>query len=223
MTNLSASRIRRRSDRAAESQQQFITFTIRNVGFLLPIAAVYRAVAFEVPPAAPGGSPLPIEQIRFEEQVLAVLNVDQQLFNRRDRQPQASQQVALIVETGQGKLGQGLGQGLGHALTGELNDEWNDSGEFHGSDRLIALPIDSAPSLCRIPTSSLVPLPKTYQVNCVMGMTDNSADPPLRFLLNATQLHPSEASAGADVPAKDSPLPEAIALVGSNPSKPRPA
>ena len=48
----------------------------------------------------------------------------------------------------------------------------------------MALPIDSPPALCRIALSSLVPLPKTYQLRCVQLMTDQSADQSLCFLLN---------------------------------------
>lgn len=54
--------------------------------------------------------------------------------------------------------------------------------------QLACLPIDSAPSLCRIPQSSFVPLPKTYQVKCVRQITSSTAEQPLLFLLDSDAL-----------------------------------
>jgi chemotaxis signal transduction protein len=50
------------------------------------------------------------------------------------------------------------------------------------------LPIDSAPSLCRVPASNFVALPKTYQVRCVSDITSSTSDQPLMFRLNPEEL-----------------------------------
>ena len=103
----------------------------------------------------------PFKQIDFEGNLLPVLNVNHHIFNRIDEShAHPQQQIALIVQTYVPQ----------------------------NTQTLVVLPIDSAPSLCRVANSSLVPLPRIYQVKCVDGMTNQTADQPLRFLLNPAQL-----------------------------------
>ncbi len=56
-------------------------------------------------------------------------------------------------------------------------------------EKAVLLPIDSAPSLCRVKESSLVKLPKTYNIRCVALMTEAAANPPLCFLLDPEMLN----------------------------------
>lgn len=105
----------------------------------------------------------PLKQIDFGGDILPVVNVDRYIFNRiEETQHPPQQQIALIVQT--------------------------DMGNHQDTNSLIVLPIDSAPALCRVTESSLVPLPRIYQVKCVDGMTNQTSDHPLRFLLNPAQL-----------------------------------
>jgi len=172
LASRSNSRIRRLGDRVAETQQQLITFQLGQMGFLLPIEAVHKAIVFD-------WVTHPVPQLNFEGQLLPVLDIEQHICDRGQLQDSlspgsqsqtssvqsrftpsslatsdpAQQQVALIVQS----------------------QEKTD---------LVVLPIDSAPALCRVPPSSLVPLPRTYPVNCVQLMTDQSAEQSLRFLLS---------------------------------------
>ena len=64
----------------------------------------------------------------------------------------------------------------------------------NNTGQAVVLPIDSAPSLCRINESNLVSLPKTYKVQCVEKITEATATPPLHFLLDEEQLNASASS-----------------------------
>jgi len=162
-------RLPRLTDRKVEVQQQLITFEIRGVGFLMPIEAVHRAIVFDYDDS------LPLRYINFEQNILPVIAVESQILNRpAEALPPASpdpalQQIALIVE----------------ALSGPAMEQ----------EHRIALPIDSPPSLCRMAESDLLPLPKTYEVQCVDGMTKANADQPLQFLLNPHRLVESQIEA----------------------------
>ncbi len=99
------------------------------------------------------------QEVMFEGQSLRLVEVDRHILGHATAQPSVIPQIiSLIVQT---------------------------SGEF---GQRFVLPIDSAPSLCRVPETSLVPLPKTYRVQCVESITDSSADDRLCFLLNPDQL-----------------------------------
>ncbi len=162
-----AARLPRLNDRKVEAQQQLITFEISGTGFLMPIEAVHRAIVFD-------HNCDPLRYINFERDILPVVSADQQILNRpEDNAPSAGQssqqQIALIIE----------------ALSGSAAD----------LEHRIVLPIDSPPSLCRMADSDLLPLPKTYEVKCVDGMTKTTADQPLQFLLNPNKLVESQANA----------------------------
>lgn len=156
-------RLTRLNDRKVERQQQLITFEIRGVSFLMPIEAVNRAIVFD-------HNCHPLKYINFERDILPVVLVDRHIFNRMEAQTSSSkktqQQIALIIE----------------ALPGFSSEQ----------GQRITLPIDSPPSLCRISESDLLPLPKTYEVKCVDGMTKADAAHPLQFLLNPNQLVASQ-------------------------------
>lgn len=154
--------------------QQLITFDIRGMGFLLPIDGVHRAIVFDHHCNS-------LKYINFEGDLLPVLSVERDIFNQSQKptalsqpqsqariQAQSQQQIALIVK--------------------------NQTGPLAEHENRIALPIDSPPSLYRIAESDLLPLPKTYEVKCVDGMTKATAEQPLRFLLNPTQLVESQAN-----------------------------
>lgn len=180
-------RLPRLSDRKVEVQQQLITFEICGVGFLMPIEAVHRAIVFD-------HDCHPLRYINFEQSILPVVYVDRQIFNRIE-DPATSphgprQQIALIIAALSG-----LSADQGHRVT---------------------LPIESPPSLCRIPESNLLPLPKTYKVKCVDGMTKATADQPLQFLLNPDQLVESQATAQLS-PQKQASLITAESLVMAQP------
>lgn len=163
-------RLPRLTDRKVEVQQQLITFEIRGVGFLMPIEAVHRAIVFDY------DNSLPLRYINFEQNILPVIAVESQILNHPAEElpaspglAQAPQQIALIVE----------------AL----------SAPAMAQEHRIVLPIDSPPSLCRMAESDLLPLPKTYEVQCVDGMTKANADQPLQFLLNPHRLVESQMEA----------------------------
>ncbi len=161
-----AARLPRLNDRKVEVQQQLITFEIRGMGFLMPIEAVHRAIVFDY------GRHL-LRYINFEQSILPVVAVERTILNQAEETPPSSkpsqQQIALIIE-----VLSGFSEELQHR---------------------IVLPIDSPPSLCRLADSDLLPLPQTYEVKCVNGMTKVNADQPLQFLLNPNQLIESQAPA----------------------------
>lgn len=163
-----AARLPRINDRKVEVQQQLITFKMRGMGFLIPIDAVQRAIVFE-------HDCCPLRYINFQEDILPVVSIDRQIFNRIEEpdspsHAQASrQQIALIIT----------------ALSIPTTQQ----------EHRITLPIDSPPSLCRLAESELLPLPKTYEIQCVDGMTTANAEQPLQFLLNPDQLVDSQATA----------------------------
>ncbi len=166
MATRSSPRLSRLRDRAVVIQRQLISFSIHQTGFLLPLEWVYRAVVFAPEHVRAG-------QVHFADGSLPLIDGKHSLFGAETSEHHHPGTLASKQF--------GSEQQRSKAIAGLILQQ-------PGNDPQWVLPIEAAPTLCRIPDDCFVPMPRTYTVQCVKEMTDHSGDYPLHFLLDPLQL-----------------------------------
>lgn len=170
---------RRATSRAAEPTQQLIVFYLEGEGFALPIRAVQKVIPMSNLYGSSQGASLGLTL--YQDQELLVINVGLRIFKSAP-----TQEVVLpILPQGQDKPEE-QEEGKGNTAQRFLLIVQGSQG------RLIGLPIDSPPSLQRVPESAFTPLTSTYiaegNIRCVSALIlQKNAEPPL-FLLNPEKL-----------------------------------
>lgn len=193
MATRSSPRLSRLSDRAVVIQRQLITFPIHQTDFLLPLEWVYRAVVFSSEHVHEG-------QVHFADGCLPLLDVERSLLGETTSTDSFQENLA--------KINLGREKQSPEPIAGLILQQ-------PGHEPQWVLPLDAAPTLCRIPDDCFVPLPRTYTVQCVKEMTDNSGDHPLHFLIDPSQL----LDKAIPVPSEDDPV-EATAFSQTSPTSP---
>lgn len=178
MAILSPHKSRRLRTQKGETTQQVITFQIQHEWFALPIETVKKVVPRS---ETHGGYHGPgVGLTVYEGKELLVLDIKQQVFGHiRDRaslpsptssSPEASSAPQPPDQTPPGYLV------IIRSLQGEM----------------VGFPVETPPSVRRVPQSALVPLPASYaakvNIQCVSGLIVQSDDQPILFFLNPEQL-----------------------------------
>lgn len=165
-------RLRRLSDRATTTKRQLITFTLSQIGFLLPIDSVYRATVSAASDLAQG-------QVCLEGHWLPVIDLKPLVLGATDAASLLPQAEALEAS--------GASKAKLHrpSATSDIAVLILQRPDGHPS---VVIPVDSAPALCRVSEEHLVPLPQAYTMAYVDQMTDRNSEQPLHFLLNPGQL-----------------------------------
>lgn len=159
---------RRAKTRRSEPTQQLIVFRILQEWFALPIRAAYKVIPIgQVYGVHCGGVGL----TRYQERDVIVIDVQQRIFGEsgQPRILEAASPDAAETAPRRYLL-------LIQSLQGEL----------------IGIPLDTFPSLRRVPESAFAPVPPLYltegRVRCVSALITTATDEPPTFLLNLSQL-----------------------------------
>lgn len=173
---------RRASTRAKDATQQLIVFHLEEEGFALPIRSVQKVIPMGNLYGGSQGTGLGLTL--YQDQELLVINVGQRIFKNaptRDfgQPPPQGQEKLEAQEEQPTKTAQRF---LLIVQSSRLE--------------LIGLPIDSPPSLQRVPESAFTPLTATYiaegNLQCVSALVlQKNGEPPL-FLLNPEKLVQSQ-------------------------------
>ncbi|MDP8964071.1 MAG: chemotaxis protein CheW [Cyanobacteriota bacterium] len=174
---------RRASNRKAEATQQLIVFRLYNEGFALPIRAVQKVIPMGNIYGGSQGAGVGLTL--YQDQELLVIDVEHRIF--RSAPSSYSPKPALPP--------QGQEEQPDITLAGFLLIVQSPQG------KLVGLPIDSPPSLQRVPESAFTPLTSTYMaegnIRCVSALILQNNDEPPLFLLNPEKLvQPQQALPG---------------------------
>ena len=166
---------RRASNRKAEATQQLIVFRLYKEGFALPIRSVQKVIPMGNIYGGSQGAGVGLTL--YQDQELLVIDVEHRIFRsapssysprRRALPPQGQEEQPDIT------------------LAGFLLIVQSPQG------KLVGLPIDSPPSLQRVPESAFTPLTSTYMaegnIRCVSALILQNNDEPPLFLLNPEKL-----------------------------------
>lgn len=167
MAIFSPLRSRRLANRKTEATKQLIAFRLRNEWFALPIESIEKVV----PLGKVYGDPKQegVGLTLYKDQELLVVDVGKRIFQDK------SSTIELTKKTDRQRF----------LVVVRINDE-----------ELVGLPIDSSPSIKRIPESSFKELPAAYlkngNIQCVSSMIVTVENEEPLFLLNHQQLHKPE-------------------------------
>ena len=162
---ISSLRSRRLAARQTEVTQQLIAFRLRQEWFALPIQAVQRVVPLDKVYGDPHGTGISVTTYQGNE--------------------------ILVID-----VGQGIFKGVPEAASqprGESPDKQRYLAIIQSSaDNFVGLPIDSPPSLRRVPESAFKALPERYltkgNMQCVSSLVPSIDSQPPLFLLNCERL-----------------------------------
>ncbi|MEQ8752600.1 MAG: chemotaxis protein CheW [Coleofasciculus sp. G1-WW12-02] len=176
---------RRSTNRKPQPTQQLIVFRLYTEGFALPIRAVQKVIPRGKIYGAPQGGAVGLTL--YQDQELLVIDVDHRIFK-------GAEPPKLSLSSSQRDAAES-------ART--ASEKWEDDTEQryllivqNRAGKIVGLPIDSPPSLQRVPESAFKPLTADYMaqgnLRCVSALVrQNPEDPPL-FLLNPEQLIQSQ-------------------------------
>ena len=166
---------RRASNRKAEATQQLIVFRLHNEGFALPIRAVQKVIPMGNIYGGQEGAGVSLSL--YQDQELLVIDVEHRIF--RSAPSSYSPRLRALPPQGQEEQPD-------ITLAGFLLIVQSPQG------KLVGLPIDSPPSLQRVPESAFTPLTSTYMaegnIRCVSALILQNNDEPPLFLLNPEKL-----------------------------------
>lgn len=166
---------RRSTASRAKATQQLIVFRLRDERFALPIRAVQKVIPMGKTFGAPseGGVSLTL----YQERELLVIDIEHRIFK------EAWSQKALPASTSDVRT---------------LTEPYNATAQRYlllvegSSGKMAGLPIDSPPSLQRVPESAFTPLSASYisqgNIRCVSALIVLNNDEPPLFLLNLERL-----------------------------------
>ena len=164
----------RRTARQVEATQQLIAFRLRQHLCALPINVVQKVVPMG---NVYGDMPLTgVSLTLYQNKELLVVDVGHRIFREAP-----NQDLSLSGSSSSAQHQQGF-----NLLQRYLLVVQNSQGE------LIGLPIDSSPTLRRVPESAFAPLPPAYiseaNIHCVSSLVIQTLEEPPLFLLNPDQL-----------------------------------
>ena len=174
---------RRASKRKAEATQQLIVFRLNNERFALPIRAVQKVIPMSHIYGGSQGAGVSLSL--YQDQELLVIDVEHRIFRSA---PSSYSPKPALPHKGQEEQPD-------ITLARFLLIVQSPQG------KLVGLPIDSPPSLQRVPESAFTPLTSTYMaegnIRCVSALILQNNDEPPLFLLNPEKLvQPQQALPG---------------------------
>ena len=165
---------RRASNRKAEATQQLIVFRLNNEGFALPIRAVQKVIP--ISHIYGGSQGTGVGLTLYQDQELLVIDVEHRIFRSAPSKEAPKRALPHKGKEEQPDL----------TLAGFLLIVQSPQG------KLVGLPIDSPPSLQRVPESAFTPLTSTYMaegnIRCASALILQQNDEPPLFLLNPEKL-----------------------------------
>ncbi len=153
----------------AELTQRLITFKLGTETFALPLDRVHKVMTLDRVYGDPNNTGFSLTTYQGRE--LVVIDVGHRIFGRA---------VQILPPSSKQTLG-------------GMSDENPSVVKYllvlqPDPDRLVGLPIDSAPSIQSIPVSAFQPLPEIYrqhsQIHCVSALSSDTAERPAIFLLD---------------------------------------
>jgi chemotaxis signal transduction protein len=153
----------------AEVTQRLITFKLGAETFALPLDRVHKVTTLDRVYGDPNNTGFSLTAYQGRE--LVVIDVGHRIFGRAVQILPPSPKLTL----------------------GGKSDENPSVVKYllvlqPDPDRLVGLPIDSAPSIQSIPVSAFQPLPEIYrqhsQIHCVSSLSSDTAERPAIFLLD---------------------------------------
>lgn len=158
-------RSRRFAARQTKANIQLIGFRLRQEWFALPIDAVKKVVPLGNVYGDPQGTGISLTNYQGRE--LLVVDVGRRIFGDRDN------------SLAQSPTSNPPEQRFLLIVRGDR-------------DTMVGLPIDSPPSICRVPETAFTPLPEIYldrgNIHCIASTTIQMPDRPPMFLLDAERL-----------------------------------
>jgi chemotaxis signal transduction protein len=157
----------------AELTQRLITFKLGTETFALPLDRVHKVTTLDRVYGDPNDTGFSLTTYQGRE--LVVIDVGHRIFGRAVQILPPSLKPAL----------------------GDMSDENLSVVKYllvlqPAPDRLVGLPIDSAPSIQSIPVSAFQPLPEIYrqhsQIHCVSLLSSDTAERPAIFLLDVAAI-----------------------------------
>ncbi|MGK7875484.1 MAG: chemotaxis protein CheW [Xenococcaceae cyanobacterium] len=186
MAIVSPLRSRRFADRQTEATQQLVAFRLRQEWFALPIHTVQKVVPLGKVYGDPQGTGVSLTTYQGKE--LLVVDVGYRIFGEAPSPDLSftdtfapSQVAETLIEDDSEPLYQ-------YDITEERYLLIVES----ASGELVGLPIDSPPTIRRVPESAFTPLPEAYvaegNIQCISSTMVQVTDAPPLFLLNPDQL-----------------------------------
>lgn len=187
---------RRSANRKAEATQQLIVFRLFGEGFALPIRAVQKVIPMgKIYGASQGAG---VSLTLYQNQELMVIDLGHRIFKR------SQSQDLLLSASEHGRTTGVEASDDNPDLSTQLprpyaQEEQNEDSVQryilivqNSRGKIVGLPLDSPPSLQRVPESAFTPLTSDYitegNIRCVSALiVQNDEEPPL-FLLNPDQL-----------------------------------
>ncbi|MBI4785113.1 MAG: chemotaxis protein CheW [Oscillatoriophycideae cyanobacterium NC_groundwater_1537_Pr4_S-0.65um_50_18] len=173
---MSSSLSRRLANRRAEATQKLIVFCIHQTWFTLPIQAAEKVVSLGQVYGAPDGQGLRFTH--YQDRQILVIDAKERIFGRREA-------IKLIAPQQTAELQPSPNADLPVFPPAYLLIVQDLQGESVG------IPLDSQPTLRRVPLSAFKPLPTAYlvagNIRCISALVVIKAESPL-FLLNLEQL-----------------------------------
>lgn len=168
---------RRASNRKAEATQQLIVFRLYNEGFALPIRCVHKVIPMGNIYGGREGA-FSVGLTLYQDQELLVIDGYHRIFRRAPSSEAPATDQALPHK--------GQEEQPDMTSAGFLLIVQSPQG------KLVGLPIDSPPSLQRVPESAFTPLTSTYMaegnIRCASALILQQNDEPPLFLLNPEKL-----------------------------------
>jgi purine-binding chemotaxis protein CheW len=167
---------RRASNRKAEATQQLIVFRLNNEGFALPIRCVHKVIPMGNIYGGREGDGVGLTL--YQDQELLVIDGYHRIFRRASSSDSPATDQSLPHK--------GQEEQPDMTSAGFLLIVQSPQG------KLVGLPIDSPPSLQRVPESAFTPLTSTYMaegnIRCASALILQQNDEPPLFLLNPEKL-----------------------------------
>lgn len=160
-----------------QATQQLLIFSMQQEWFALPIQAVYRVIFTEHIYGAPHGNGMGLT--RYENEEIPVIDIKSRIFG------EASQQNPSLNSS---EVTPGRYLLIIQDVQGEL----------------VGIPLDSQPSLRRVPESAFTIPPSSYlaqgNIRCISALVVLGDDQPSLFLLDLKQLTQSSLSSPPSLP-----------------------
>jgi chemotaxis signal transduction protein len=176
-------RSRRLAAQQVEVTQRLLTFELRTQSFAIPLDRIHKVTTLNAPGERAShrlyGDPnrTGVSLTTYQGNELVVIDVGHRIFGNADVLLPSQSQIDRITAS--------VTPAVRYLLIVQPEP-----------DRLVGVPIDSAPSIQSLPISAFKPLPAIYQqhsqIHCVSAMSIDLPDRPSIFLLDVDALARTE-------------------------------
>ena len=180
-------RSRRLAAQQVEATRRLLTFELRTQSFAIPLDRIHKVTTLNAPGDFPSGRlrqrvshrlygdphQTGVSLTTYQGNELVVIDVGHRIFGNAD--------VLLPTQSQLDQITTSVTPAVRYLLIVQPEP-----------DRLVGVPIDSAPSIQSMPISAFKPLPEIYQqhsqIHCVSAMSIDLPDRPSIFLLDVAAL-----------------------------------